>query len=185
MFNNKESILKKTIIALSLLGSIGAATAGGLSVDLDRVKDDKTGAISHAQYVRADTTLGGMNLGLQVRTATFDKGGMVNSLELTTSTKMGPVNAFAGVGHDNGFNGKDSFQYGVVGASTGAKLGMVYGFAGLKTRVNWDSSNPKQTVAFAGVSLPVNKKLSVSAGMSKSYQDIKETAWGVGVRVSM
>ena len=179
--------MKKTIIALALLGSVGVAAAGGVSVDVDRVKDDKTGAISHAQYVRADGVVGGMPLALQVRTATFDKGGMVNSLELTTSTKLGAVNAFAGVGHDNGFNGaagKD-FQYGLVGVSTGMKMGKVFGYAGVKTRVNWESANPKQTVAFAGVSMPVAKQVSLNAGFSKSYQSIKESAWGLGVRVSL
>ena len=97
---------------------------------------------------------------------------------------MGPLSAFGGVGHDNGFNGKDSFQYGLVGVSTGMKMGKVFGYAGVKTRVNWDSANPKQTVAFAGASLPVTKQVALSAGYSKSFQDIKESAWGLGVRVN-
>lgn len=185
MFNNKEKTLKKSIIALSLIGCFGAATAGGLSVDVDRVKDDKTGAVSQAQYIRVTTQAAGMNVGLQVRTATFDKGGMLNSVELTGGKNFGSVGAFAGVGHDNGFNGKGSYQYGLVGASTGMKLGPAFGYAGVKTRVNWDSANPKQTVAFAGVSMPLNKRLSVNAGMSKSYQDIKESAWGVGLNVKI
>jgi hypothetical protein len=54
----------------------------------------------------------------------------------------------------------------------------------MKTRVNWDSANPKQTVAFAGVSYPLTKSVSVELDVSRSYQDIKEKAAGVGVRVN-
>ena len=63
------------------------------------------------------------------------------------------------------------------------KLGPVWGYAGVKTRLNWEGANPDQTVTFAGVSYPVTKAVSVNAGWSKSFQDIKETAWGLGVRV--
>lgn len=176
--------MKKTIVALAVaMTSLAASAANFVSVDVDRVKDDRTGVVSHAQYVRAGKDAMGLNFGLQARTATFDGGGMVNSLEGTVGKQMGPVNVFGGLGHDNGFNGGRSFQYGLVGASTGMKLGPVWGFAGVKTRLNWEDVNPKQTVAFAGVSVPVTKQVSLSVGGSKSYQDIKETAWGVGLRV--
>jgi hypothetical protein len=108
---------------------------------------------------------------------------MLNSVEGTVGKQLGPVTPFVGLGHDNGFNGGRSFQYGLVGASTGMTLGPVWGYAGVKTRINWDSANPKQTVAFAGVSLPLSKQMSVSVGAGKSYQDIKETSWGLGLRV--
>lgn len=177
--------MKKTLLALGLAALTMSATAANyVSVDVDRVKDDKTGVISNAQYVRAGVDHAGLNLGLQVRTATFDGGGMVNSMEGTIGKQMGPVNVFGGLGHDNGFNGGRSFQYGLVGASTGMPLGPVYGFAGVKTRVNWDDANPAQTVAFAGISRNLTKAASVSVGVSKSYQDIKETAYGMGIRVS-
>lgn len=176
--------MKKTIVALAAtLSVISASAANFVSVDVDRVKDDKTGVISHAQYVRAGVDAYGLNLGLQARTAAFTGGGMVNSLEGTVGKQMGPVNVFGGLGHDNGWNGGRSFQYGLVGASTGMPLGPVYAFAGAKTRVNWNDKNPAQTVTFAGVSHNVTKAVSVNAGWSKSFQDIKETAWGVGVRV--
>jgi hypothetical protein len=177
--------MKKTLLALSLaVASISASAANFVSVDLDRVKDDKTGVVSHAQYVRAGVDAYGLNLGLQARTAAFSGGGMVNSLEGTVGKQMGPVNVFGGLGHDNGFNGGRSFQYGLVGASTGMPLGPVYAFAGAKTRVNWNDKNPAQTVTFAGVSKNLTKSVSVNAGWSKSFQDIKETAWSVGARVS-
>ena len=176
--------MKKTILTLSLaLAAISASAANFVSVDVDSVKDNQTGATSHAQYFRAGKDVAGLNLGLQVRTATFDGGGMLNSVEGTVGKDIGPVNVFGGVGHDNGFNGGRSFQYGLVGASTGIQMGPVYTYAGVKTRVNWESATPAQTVAFVGASYPLTKTLSVNAGWSKSYQDIKENAWGIGLRV--
>jgi hypothetical protein len=176
--------MKKTLLALSLaVATISASAANFVSVDVDRVKDDRTGVVSHAQYVRAGKDVAGLNLGLQVRTATFEGGGMLNSVEGTVGKQLGLVNVFGGVGHDNGFNGGRSFQYGLVGVSTGMPVGPVYAFGGVKTRVNWNDANPNQTVAFAGVSVPVSKQVSLSVGGSKSYQDIKETAWGLGLRV--
>lgn len=163
--------------------SIAASAANYVSLDLDRVKDDKTGVVSHAQYVRAGVDAYGLNLGLQARTAAFTGGGMVNSLEGTVGKQLGLLNVFGGLGHDNGFNGGRSFQYGVLGGSVGMPVGPVYAFAGAKTRVNWNDKNPAQTVAFAGVSHNLTKSVSVNAGWSQSRQDIKETAWGVGVRV--
>jgi hypothetical protein len=176
--------MKKSILALSLsLAGLSVSAANFVSVDVESVKDDTTGAKSQAQYFRAGKDVAGLNLGLQVRTATFDAGGMLNSVEGTVGKQLGPVTPFVGLGHDNGFNGGRSFQYGLVGASTGMNLGPVWGYAGVKTRLNWDNANPKQTVAFAGVSLPLTKQMSVSFGGGKSYQDIKETSWGLGLRV--
>lgn len=179
--------MKKTIVSLAIaMASFAASAANFVSVDLDRVEDSKTGAVSQAQYFRAGKDMAGLNLGLQVRTAVFDKGGMLNSVEGTVGKQLGMFNVFGGLGHDNGFNGAagKSFQYGLVGASTGMPVGPVYAFAGAKTRVNWDSANPKQTVGFVGASYPVTKEVSVNVSASKSWQDIKETAYGVGVRVS-
>lgn len=177
-------MFKKTLLALSLAAATAAASAANfVQVDFDRVKDDANGVVSHAQYVRAGVDAMGLNLGLQVRTAAFSGGGMVNSMEGTAGKQFGRFNVFGGLGHDNGFNGGRSFQYGLVGASTGMPLGPVYGFAGVKTRLNWEAANPNQTVAFAGVSRNLTKAVSAHAGWSKSWGDIKETAWGAGLRV--
>ena len=182
MFNNKEFILKKTIIALTLGTLMGVASAAVVSYESDRVKDDKTHAEYTAKYLRVNGTMEGLDLGVQARTAVLAKNaGMMNSLELTAGSKVGPVAVFGGVGFDNGLNGVNPFQYGLVGASTGMKFGVVNTFAGVKTRVNWDSANPKQTVMFAGANMPLVKGLALEAGVSKSYQTIKETAWGLGV----
>lgn len=172
--------MKKTIIALSLGTLMGVASAATVSFESDRVKDDKTHAEYTAKYLRVNGTFEGMDLGLQSRTATV-KGGMFNSLEVTGGGKLGPVSAFAGVGFDNGLNGVKPFNYGLVGATAGAKFGVVSTYAGVKTRVNWDSAAPKQTLMFAGASMPVVKGLALEAGVSKSVQTIKETAWGLGV----
>lgn len=176
--------MKKTIIAITLATSAFTASAANyFSVDVDRVKDDKSGVVSHAQYVRAGKDIAGVGVGVQVRTATFDGGGMVNSMEGTLSKQLGSFSAFTGVGHDNGWNGGRSFQYGLVGISTGMPVGPFWGYSGVKTRVNWNDLNPKQTVGFAGLSKGITKDISVNAGVSKSWGDIKETALGVGIRV--
>lgn len=181
--------MKKTLLAIATaLLATTASAANYVSVDVDRVEDHK-GVVSQAQYFRAGKDMAGLNLGLQVRTAVFDKGGMLNSVEGTVGRdfKLGGMNlnGFVGVGHDNGFNGAagKSYQYGLVGVSTGMPVGPFYAFGGAKTRVNWDSANPKQTVGFAGVSYPVAKQVSVGVSASRSWGDIKETAYGVGVRV--
>ena len=110
--------MKKTLLALSLATIAATASAANyVSLDVDRVKDDKTGVVSHAQYVRAGVDAYGLNLGLQARTAAFSSGGMVNSLEGTVGKQVGMFNVFGGLGHDNGFNGGRSFQYGLLGAS--------------------------------------------------------------------
>jgi hypothetical protein len=175
--------MKKTILAIALATSSAfAAAANFVSVDVDSVKA-ADGTTSRAQYVRAGKDVAGLNLGLQVRTGVIDGGGMLNSVEGTVGKNFGPVNVFGGLGHDNGFNGGASYNYGLVGASTGMKVGPVWTYAGVKTRINWNDANPNQTVAFVGASYPLTKTVSVNAGWSKSYQDIKENAWGVGVRV--
>jgi hypothetical protein len=109
---------------------------------------------------------------------------MVHSVELTAGKQLGPISPFVGVGHDLGFNGSKSFQYGLVGVSAGVPLGKLYAYGGAKTRVNWDDHNPKQTVTFVGVSMPLTKTLSANVGASKSTQDIKETAFGAGIRIT-
>jgi opacity protein-like surface antigen len=178
--------LKKTILTAAVaLGLASTANAAWISYDLDNVKADaKGGSDSQAHYIRAGGTVAGFSTMMQARTASFDKGGMVHSLELTAGKQLGPISPFVGVGHDLGFNGSGSFQYGLLGLTAGVPLGKLYAYGGAKTRVNWDDNNPKQTVTFIGVSMPITKALSANVGASKSTQDIKETAIGAGLRVS-
>jgi len=177
--------MKKTILSIALAIGFGSAQAGWISYDLDHVKADAKGSSdSQAHYIRAGGEFAGLNTMMQARSASFDKGGLVHSVELTAGKQIGVISPFIGVGHDLGFNGAKSFQYGLVGASAGMPIGSVFAYGGAKTRVNWDDHNPKQTVTFIGVSLPITKQLSANVGASKSTQDIKETAFGAGVRVT-
>ncbi|NBW34051.1 MAG: hypothetical protein EBR30_03365 [Cytophagia bacterium] len=179
--------MKKTILALALAAATSTSFAANyVSFDVDQVKDTRNKSENTAQYFRAGKDMGGLNWDLQVRTAVFDSGGMLNSVEVTAGKNIAGVNAFGGVGYDNGFNGKvnGDFTYGLVGVRAGVPIGPLYTFTGVKTRVNWDDSNPKQTVAWAGVSMPLTKTVSVSASMSRSLQDIEEKAVGFGLRLS-
>lgn len=177
--------MKKTILSLALAFGFGTAQAAWISYDIDHVKADaKGGSDSQAHYIRAGGEMAGFSTMMQARTAKFNGGGMVHSVELTVGKQIGPLNPFIGVGHDLGFNGSKNFQYGLIGASGAAKLGPLFTYAGVKTRLNWNDVNPKQTVTFIGASMPVTKQLSVNIGASKSTQDIKETAVGAGIRVT-
>jgi hypothetical protein len=178
--------MNKFLIAGLTALTFSAQAANYASLEVDVVKDTKTRATSTAQYFRAGTNAYGLNLDVTSRTAAYRNGGLLSSYEGTVGKQIGPVNVFGGLGYDNGFNGakKGNFTYGLVGASAGMPIGPVYAFAGAKTRVNWDSSNPKQTVAFAGVSYNLTKSLSVDLDVSRSTQTINEKAAGVGLRVA-
>jgi len=177
--------MKKTILSIAMALGFGTAQAAWISYDLDNVKADaKGGRDSQAHYIRAGGKVIGLNTMMQARTASFSGGGMVHSVELTAGKPLGLVSPFVGIGHDLGYNGAKSFQYGLLGVSGGMPIGKLFAYAGAKTRVNWDDNNPKQTVTFIGVSTPITKQLSANFGISKSTQDIKETAIGAGVRVS-
>jgi hypothetical protein len=177
--------MKKTLLALAVsLGFATAAQANWISYDVDKVKNDGAGSDSTAHYLRGGFKAAGMDNMIQARTAQFDGGGMVHSIEFTSGKTMGMFTPFVGVGHDLGYNGAKSFNYGLIGASTGMKLGPLYAYAGGKTRLNFNDTNPKQTVGFLGVSYPLTKAVSVNLGYSKSVQDIKESAVGLGIRVT-
>ena len=179
--------MKKTLIAAIVALSAGTALAQNfVSVDVDRVQGLNGAKDSTAQYIRAGKTFGDMQLNLQSRTATVEGGGMLNSVEVTGAhnrVKMLGVQPVGGVGHDNGFNGGSgkSYQYGLVGATTGTKVGPGYALVGVKTRVNWDDANPKQTVGFTTYMVPITKSVSLNLNASKSWQDIKENAVGLGL----
>ena len=183
----KKRLLKNLLASMAAVLAAGTASAANyVSVDVDAVKDTKSKALSTAQYVRAGYDTMGLNFGLQVRTAVFEKGGMLNSAEGTVGKSAGPLSLYGGVGYDNGWNGGagKAYQYALVGATLGQPIGPFYGYTGIKTRVNWEKTNPEQTVAFAGLSYPLTKNISVNGGFSASRQDIKENAWGLGARVT-
>jgi hypothetical protein len=176
------------ILALALTGT--AFAADYVSVDVDTVKGVDGAKDSTAQYVRAGKGFGSYQLGLQARTATIDGGGMLNSLEATVANNkisVAGITPFVGVGHDNGFNGARgaAYTYGLVGATAGRPVGPGFALVGVKTRVGSDERvRTEQTVAFATYSIPVAKGVAVNFNASKSYQSIKENAYGLGLGFS-
>jgi hypothetical protein len=189
----KEIKMKKIIAILAVALTGTAFAADYVSVDVDNVSNTsgiKGAKDSTAQYLRAGKGFGSVQLGLQARTATVDGGGMLNSLEATIANNkinVAGITPFVGVGHDNGFNGAKgaAYTYGLVGATTGFKVGPGFALLGAKTRVGSDeATRTKQTVAFATYSIPVVKGVAVNLNASKSYQTIKENAYGVGIGFS-
>lgn len=174
-----------TILALAVSGTTFAADY--VSVDIDTVKGRNGQGDSIAQYVRAGKEIGGLQLGLQSRTAKLDGGGLLNSVEITAASPKVSVigiTPFIGIGHDNGFNGASgrSYNYGLVGATAGAKVGPGFALAGVKSRVgSTETVDTKQTVVFGTYSIPVTKTVAVNLNVSRSYQDIKENAYGAGL----
>lgn len=179
--------MKKSLFALTLaIASVASFAADSVSLEVARVSDNDTNAHSQTQTLRVGKDVGALALGLQVRTAVADAGGLGNSIEGTVGSAFGPVQLFGGLGHDNGLNGArgGAYQYGLVGASVGSKLGALDLSIGVKTRVNWESQAPDQTVAFVSASLPLTKNLSATATLSRSYQDIREDSFGLGLKLA-
>ena len=176
--------MKKIVLTSLIALSLGASAADFVSVDVDHVRDATTKQISTAEYVRAGKEIAGLQLGLQSRTGIYHNGaGTFSSLETTVGKAIGPVTPYVGYGYDNGVSGKPAsrYDYGLVGANVGVKAGPGFALAGIKTRVNWNDANPKQTVAFGTYAVPVAKNVSIDLNLSKSYQTITENAYGLGV----
>lgn len=175
------------ILALALSGS--AFAANYVSVDVDNVLGRDGAGDSTAQYIRAGKEIGGIQFGLQGRTATLkDNSGILSSVEVTAaknSVRILGVTPFVGVGHDNGFNGGTGYNYGLVGATYGRPVGPGFLLLGAKTRVGTTAATEtKQSVAFTTYSIPVAKGVSLNLNASRSYQDIKENAYGLGLGFS-
>ena len=182
----------KKIIAILALGLTSTVFAADyVSVDVDNVKGLNGASNSVAQYVRAGKQFGNLQMGLQSRTAQVEGGGLLNSLEITAANNkinIGGIRPFVGIGYDNGFNGANgkSYEYGLIGATAGTKLGAGFALVGAKTRIGSTEDGPrtKQSVVFATYSLPVAKQVSLNFNVSKSYQTIQENAVGLGLGFS-
>lgn len=175
----------KKIALLTLLATAFAVQAADfVSVDVDHVKDLDTHQISTAQYVRAGKEIAGLQYGLQSRTSRYHDGtGVLNSLEVTVGKTFSGVTPFVGLAWDNGFNGAKETQYGLAGVTAGTKVGPGFGLVGLKTRINDTSTKKDQTVVFGTYSVPVVKNVALNLNVGKSYQDIRENSYGLGVTV--
>ena len=179
--------MKKILGILALALSSTAFAANYVSVDVENVQGRDGAGDSTAQYIRAGKEIGGIQAGLQSRTAVSASGGMYNSLELTAGKAVGAITPFVGWGHDNGANGAKgaAYNYGLVGATTGFKAGPGFALVGVKTRVgSTEESMTNQTLVFGTYSIPVANKVSLNFNASKSYQDIKENAYGLGLGIA-
>lgn len=182
--------MKKIFAILALAVSSSAFAADYVSVDVDNVLGRNGGKDSTAQYIRAGKEIGGIQYGLQGRNAkNKDGSGTFSSVEVTAaknSINVAGITPFVGVGHDNGFNGGAGYNYGLVGATYGLKAGPGFLLTGVKTRVGSteDGARTKQTVGFATYSIPVAKQVALNLNVSRSGQDIKENAFGVGLGFS-
>lgn len=172
-----KKILAATIVALSF----GASAANFVSVDYDNVIGRQGATNSGATTVRAGKEIGGLQLGMQSRTARFSGGGLANSLEATVGKDINGLLPYVGVGHDFGYNGGPTQNYGLVGAQYGLPIGPGFALAGIKTRVRTNAADTKQTVTYTTYSIPVAKNVAVNLNASYSAQDIKEKALGVGL----
>ena len=179
--------MKKLAIATLATLALAATAADYASVDVDHVKSNSGGASSQAQYVRLGKEVAGLQLGVQSRTASVQSGGLYQSLETTVGKSVAGVTPFVGMGFDNGANGAKGadYRYTLAGVSTGTGIGPGYLLGGLKTRLtSSEATMTHQTLAFATYSIPVTKGVALNLNASKSYQDIKENAYGVGVGFS-
>lgn len=183
--------MKKFAIAILSALSFSAFAADYVSVAVEHVTDRVTDAKSTVQYVRAGKEINGLQYGLQSRTGRRDDGtGLYNSLEGTVGKNMQvskfTVTPFVGLGRDNTKNGaSEPYTYGLVGATVGTPVLGGYAMAGVKTRAGstQDGDRTKQTVSFASYAYPVAKNIALTAGISRSAQDIKERAVSVGVSI--
>lgn len=178
--------MKKILAILALAVTSSAFAADFVSIDVDNVNGRKGAGDSTAQYVRAGKDIGNYSLGLQSRNAkNKDGSGTFSSVEATVANKnvsIAGITPFVGVGHDNGFNGGAGYNYGLVGATYGRPVGPGFLLLGAKTRVgSTENTSTKQTVSFATYSVPVAKQVALNFNVSRSSQDIKEKAFGLGL----
>lgn len=173
--------MKKIIASSLIILATAASAANFVSVDYDNVIGRQGATNSGATTVRAGKEIGGLQLGLQSRTARFSGGGLSNSLEATVGREFNGFMPFVGAGHDFGYNGGPTQNYGLAGLQYGVPVGPGFALAGIKTRIRTNDSDTKQTVTYATYSIPVVKNVAVNLNASYSAQDIKEKALGVGL----
>jgi hypothetical protein len=175
------------ILALAITGTAFAADYA--SVDVDHVVSKGGYASSTAQYVRLGKEVAGLQLGVQSRTANVETGGLYQSPETTVGKNIYGFTPFVGMGFDNGLNGAKGadYRYTLAGVTTGTPVPGVGGYllGGIKTRLtSSEATMTHQTLAFGTYSYPVAKNVAVNVNFSKSYQDIKENAYGLGIGFS-
>jgi hypothetical protein len=184
--------MKKFAIAMLTALSMGAFAADFVSVSVEHVTNRADSSKSTVEYVRAGKEINGLQYGLQSRSARSNDGtGLYSSLEGTVGKNMQiaglNVTPFIGAGRDLSKNGaSEPYTYGLVGTNVGTPLFGGYALAGVKTRAGSteSGSRTKQTLTYAEYAYPVAKQVSLTAGVTRSTQDIKERAVSVGVAVN-
>ena len=183
--------MKKIFAILAMVAATSAMAADFVSVSVEHVKDRTSDAKSTVQYVRAGKEIAGLQYGLQSRAARADDGtGVYSSLEGTVGKNLQVaglnVTPFVGAGRDLTKNGaSEPYTYGLVGVNAGKPLFGGYALVGVKTRAGSteNDSRTKQTLTYAEYAYPVAKNLALTAGVTRSAQDIKERAYSVGISV--
>ena len=173
-----------------MLAATSAFAVDFVSVTAEHVTDRATSAKSTVEYVRAGKEINGIQYGLQSRTARSNDGtGLYSSLEGTVGKNytVGAfgVQPFVGAGRDFTKNGaSEPYTYGLVGVNAGLPVGPGYALVGVKTRAgSTEDTRTKQTLTYAQYAYPVAKQVSLTAGLTRSTQDIKERAYSIGVQV--
>lgn len=163
-----------------LLSSVSAFASGSASLTYEQVTDRVTKAKTDVQFYRLNNDIGnGLSFNVQARNSRAVNGGALGqSLEGGVTSSVGPVFVGAGAGHDFGVR---QYNYGYAIGGVSVPVGALRANAGLKYTSGFDSRNPTSTLAFAGVSFPVSKTVSLNGGLTRSYKDIKENALNVGV----
>lgn len=183
--------MKKIFAIMAMVAATSAMAADFVSVSVEHVTDRTNSAKSTVEYVRAGKEINGLQYGLQSRTSRSNDGtGLYSSLEGSVGKNLQVaglnVTPFVGAGRDLSKNGAtEPYSYGFVGTNVGTPVLGGYALAGVKSRVGSteSASRTKQTLMYAEYSYPVAKNLFVTAGLTRSTQDIRERAVAVGVAV--
>ena len=181
--------MKKLLIALSVMLTSVLAAAQTVSVDVDRVYNRQYKIYGDAHWLRVNNTVDGINYGVLSRTTKYETGlGLWNNLEGSVGKTFDiglpfKISPFVAAGYDDGRNGavNTAFWYTRVGVGTGFNAGPGRLNLGVNTRVNFESSDPKQNIVSMVYSVPVTEKLSVSLRVINSYQTIAEDYRGIGL----
>jgi hypothetical protein len=183
--------MKKFAIAMLTALSFGVFAADFVSVSVEHVTDRASSAKSTVEYVRAGKEINGLQYGLQSRTARSNDGtGLYSSLEGSVGKNFAvaglTVTPFVGAGRDLSKNGAtEPYSYGFVGTNVGTPVLGGYALTGFKSRAGSteNTGRTKQTLMYAEYSYPVVKNVFVTAGVTRSTQDIRERAVALGVAV--
>jgi hypothetical protein len=182
--------MKKFAIAIFAALSMSAFAADFVSVAVEHVTNRADSSKSTVEYVRAGKEINGLQYGLQSRSARANDGtGLYSSLEGTVGKNYAVagfnVTPFVGAGRDLSKNGaSEPYSYGLVGVNAGKPVLGGYALAGVKTRAgSTETARTKQTLMYAEYAYPVTKQVSLTAGVTRSTQDIRERAYALGVSV--